>query len=361
MTADAVGGVWQYALDLSSALVSRGVDVTLAVMGPPPSPTQRDEATAQGLSLVDGEYRLEWMEDPWDDVARAGEWLIDLDRRVRPDVVHLNGYAHGALPWRGAAVIAAHSCVRSWWRAVHGADAPASWDRYSRAVADGLRAARLVVAPSQDMLNALHDHYGPLGDSCVIPNGRAGVELGPPDPESKSPIVFSAGRLWDPAKNVEALCAAAAHLAWPVYVAGEAAPPACAADGGSGARCVYQLGRLTSREVREWCARASIYALPARYEPFGLSVLEAAAAGCALVLGDIASLRENWSGAALFVPPDDSRALAGTIERLIADPAERRSLGSLAFSRAREFTVERMTDGYLYAYERALTPAPLVA
>jgi glycogen synthase len=361
MTADAVGGVWQYAVDLSSALVSRGVDVTLAVMGPPPSTTQRDEARTHGLSLTEGEYRLEWMEDPWQDVTRAGEWLIDLEDRIRPDVVHLNGYAHGALPWRAAPVVVAHSCVRSWWRAVHGSDAPASWDRYSRAVADGLRAARLVVAPTQDMLNAIHDHYGPLGDSCVIPNGRAGVELAPPDPESKSAIVFSAGRLWDPAKNVETLCAAAPHLSWPVYVAGEAAPAACATGGDSGGNCVHRLGRLTSREVREWCARASIYALPARYEPFGLSVLEAAACGCALVLGDIASLRENWSGAALFVRPDDSRALGDTIERLIADPAQRRSLGSMAVTRAREFTVERMTNAYLRAYERALTPAPLVA
>ncbi len=33
--------------------------------------------------------------------------------------------------------------------------------------------------------------------------------------------------------------------------------------------------------------------LPARYEPFGLSVLEAALSGCALVLGDIPSLRES--------------------------------------------------------------------
>jgi hypothetical protein len=46
--------------------------------------------------------------------------------------------------------------------------------------------------------------------------------------------------------------------------------------------------------------------LPARYEPFGLSVLEAALSGCALVPGDIASLRGNWDGVAEFVCPDDA-------------------------------------------------------
>ena len=61
-------------------------------------------------------------------------------------------------------------------------------------------------------------------------------------------------------------------------------------------------GRSTSvpgrRAVRDWC---DVYGdsqrsspLPARYEPFGLSILEAALSGCALVLGDLPSLRELW-------------------------------------------------------------------
>jgi glycogen synthase len=58
----------------------------------------------------------------------------------------------------------------------------------------------------------------------------------------------------------------------------------------------------------DWYARASIYALPARYEPFGLSALEAALSGCALILGDIPSLREVWLEAAPYVSPDDESA-----------------------------------------------------
>ncbi len=54
------------------------------------------------------------------------------------------------------------------------------------------------------------------------------------------------------------------------------------------------VGRLGPEEMREQYARAAIFAHPARYEPFGLSVLEAALSGCALVLGDISSLRELW-------------------------------------------------------------------
>ena len=120
MTGDAVGGVWTYALVLARALAPHGVRVTLATMGARPGAAQRADADAAGIDLVVSDFRLEWMDDPWEDVARAGEWLRSLERDVAPDLVHLNGYAHGALDWRAPVVVVAHSDVCSWWRAVRG-------------------------------------------------------------------------------------------------------------------------------------------------------------------------------------------------------------------------------------------------
>ena len=350
MTADGVGGVWQYALDLGSALVRDGSHVTLAVMGPPLQPDQRAHAASLDLTVVEGDYRLEWMDDPWDDVAAASGWLLDLERTVRPDVVHLNGYCHAALPWSVPAVVVAHSCVRTWWRGVHGEAAPPEWERYTREVARGLRAAALVAAPSAAMLDGLRAEYGEAADGWVIPNGSSSLERLTYEPASKEPVVFAAGRIWDPAKNIEALCAAAADVRWPVCVAG-------ATDEGS-RQCestpgVRYLGRLPQARMDRWFERASIYVLPARYEPFGLSVLEAAAAGCALILGDIPSLRENWSDAAEFVHPDDHGALAAAVNRLAGDAVRRDELGRRAAARAGAFTVERMAAGYRAAYARA--------
>ncbi len=113
------------------------------------------------------------------------------------------------------------------------------------------------------------------------------------------------------------------------------------------------LGRLPSDELARWYGRASIYALPARYEPFGLSALEAALSGCALVLGDIESLREIWRDSAIYVPPEDSDALAAALCALIADPPQRDEMARLAASRARWFTPERMAAAYLEAYRAA--------
>ncbi len=344
MTADAVGGVWPYVVDLSRALIQRGYAVDAAVMGPAASNAQRSEAIEAGITLHEAPFRLEWMNDCWDDVDRAAEWLLDLDRSLQPAVVHLNGFCHGALPWRRPALMVAHSSVCSWWRAVHGEPCPARYDRYRQRVGDGLRAAPVVVAPTAAMLQDLVAEYGPLPHGRVIPNGRT---FTPANHVAREPIVFSAGRLWDEAKNIQALCAAAPRLAWPVFIAGDTASPDGSAIVSSGVR---YLGRLDGSGMRDWYARASIYVLPARYEPFGLSVLEAARSGCALVLGDIRSLRENWNGAAVFVPPDNRRALESAIEGLIHDGAARAQLAAAAMARAGRFTTDRMADAYAATY-----------
>jgi glycosyltransferase involved in cell wall biosynthesis len=104
-------------------------------------------------------------------------------------------------------------------------------------------------------------------------------------------------------------------------------------------------------------SRASIYALPARYEPFGQTALEAALSGCALVLGDVPSLREVWGPAALYVPPDDHAALHAALTMLIDDELLRRRMATKAHTRALQFTPSRMVDAYLSAYARMVGPA----
>jgi glycogen synthase len=74
MTTDAVGGVWTYALDLARGLAAADATVVLAVMGPPPRAEQLAQAAkVPGLVVEHRPYRLEWMKDPWDDVAAAGQ------------------------------------------------------------------------------------------------------------------------------------------------------------------------------------------------------------------------------------------------------------------------------------------------
>ncbi|HSU67545.1 MAG TPA: glycosyltransferase, partial [Tepidisphaeraceae bacterium] len=88
--------------------------------------------------------------------------------------------------------------------------------------------------------------------------------------------------------------------------------------------------------------------------PFGLSILEAALARCALVVGDIPSLQEIWGDAALYVGPDDASALAATLNDLISNADQRELMSGRAAERAKDFSRDRMVQSYLDLYREML-------
>jgi glycosyltransferase involved in cell wall biosynthesis len=89
-------------------------------------------------------------------------------------------------------------------------------------------------------------------------------------------------------------------------------------------------------------------------------VLEAALSGCALVLGDIPSLREVWGEAAVYVRPDDERALARAVTALVHDDAGREARGVAAREHARRYDAAALGLAYARLY-RQLTPASQAA
>ena len=354
MTADTVGGVWNYALALIRALEEW--EFALCTMGAPLSASQQREiSTLKNARLFPSSFKLEWMDDPWGDVDAASEWLLEIAARFQPDIIHLNGYSHASLPWSAPVIVVAHSCVLSWWRAVKHENAPSRFDEYQGRVAAGLNAADLVIAPSHAMLHSLSGNYDAQFIGRVIHNGCDASHFQAAD---KSPRILAAGRIWDEAKNLRALDRAAPFLPWPIEIAGDASAPSGSAVELFHARA---LGKLTPADLVYALRHASIFAAPARYEPFGLAILEATLSGCALVLGDIPSLRELWNGVALFVDPDDDEQLTRTLNELIGDEPLRADLSMRARQRALTFSGERMAAGYRAAYFKCMEKAKVAA
>lgn len=350
MTADTVGGVWTYAIDLCRGLGQRGVRTTLVTMGRPLSRTQWAEASGiPALDVIETGYKLEWMQDPWHDVDRADDLLWDVASEFEPDIVHLNSYAHACLPWDIPVVVVGHSCVETWWRAVKRQATGDEWQRYREVVRRGIHAADLFVAPTQAMLSAFADAHGPHRNARVIHNGRDGR---PYARAQKDTFALSAGRVWDEAKNVAALDEASRWTHCPICIAGDQTSP----DGRTlNLRC-RALGELSPGALASAMSRAAIYVMPARYEPFGLSVLEAAFSGCALVLSNIPTLREVWGDAALYIDPENPRQIARAINALAHDGALRSTLAAAAYRRAQHYTADAMCDRYLGAYKALLHP-----
>jgi glycosyltransferase involved in cell wall biosynthesis len=248
-----------------------------------------------------------------------------------------------------------HSCVATWWAAVKGTPLPDDFRWRSDLVAQGLSKADAVVAPSRAFAAATERAYDLDRRVLAVHNGRTAQKL---RELPQGDFVFTAGRLWDEGKNVATLDRAAARIRAPFQAAGSTKGP----NGASIAlEHLIALGSLSEARVAGVMAARPVFASAALYEPFGLSVLEAAQAGCALVLSDIATHRELWDGAALFVEPLDDAAFASAINDLLDRHEERERLGQIARERARQYSPQRMARSMADIYARVLQPQPQLA
>jgi glycosyltransferase involved in cell wall biosynthesis len=350
LVADCVGGVWQYSLELATGLAAHGVEIVLAVPGPAPTSAQRQEAEAiPGLKLQLLDAPLDWQARSERELAPLRAQLIELAGEA-VDLVHLNGAALGDLPVSQPVVPTQHSCLATWWQAMRPGQAlPQAWRWHRARTAAGLAAAAAVIAPSAAFADQLRQAYGSQIALAVVHNGRT---LGPrPVTPGRHAVALTAGRLWDEAKNLRTLDAAAAGIRWPVLAAGPTRGP----DGQEvQLEHVVALGTLDGAALDDRLWRTAVFASLAVYEPFGLAVLEAALAGCALVLSDTATFRELWHDAALFVPAADPLAARDAVNGLIADRNLRLRLGALAQARANRYSPEACVRGTLAVYQRVL-------
>jgi len=120
------------------------------------------------------------------------------------------------------------------------------------------------------------------------------------------------------------------------------------------------LGRVTftgpvdDDGLRALYAGALAFVFPSRHEGFGLPPLEAMAFGAPVVCADAASLPEVFGQAAVMFPTGDVRSLVETLQRILHDPALRRSLSSAGRDHAAHFTWERTAAATIAVYRGAM-------
>ncbi len=313
LTADAIGGVWRYAIELAAGLRALGAEVLLVGMGPAPSAAQCAEAAAV-CELRATDLALDWLAETPAQVAQSARGVASIAEEWGAGSIHLHTPALVPATLFPAPVVAvAHSCVGTWWRAVRGGAMPPALAWRAALVAEGLRAADAVIAPTRAFAAAISERYGLERAVCAIHNGRRPL----PCPSLPRSGALTAGRLWDEAKNLRALDDAAGRLDIEIRAAG---PPVGPNGAALETRNLRLLGALDEPALAAAYAGARVFVSVARYEPFGLAVLEAAQAGCALVLSDIPTFRELWDGAARFVDPDDADAIARTVADTARNP-----------------------------------------
>ncbi len=379
MTADRVGGVWQYATEMAGALAPLGVQTMVAVMGPrdahAPHPVQAelvealpfssvakkngpstssgrtdDDAANGGVRVIDTHLPLDWLCASPEPVCAAAAALAGLAREVGADLVHLNSPAlAGATHWPVPVVAVEHGSVAPWWEAAYpGEPLPAQFTWHTAMVRDGLLAAAAAIVPSMSYAAAVQRRYGLPRAPVAIHNGRTPARLPAAEPALQA---FTAGRLWDRVKRTPLLDAVAALT--PVRAAGPLTGPH-----GDTIVCehLHHLGTLTPPALAAQLAGRPVFVSAASFEPFGLAVLEAAQADCPLVLSDIPTFRELWDGAALFVGSEEPADWATAIDRARTD---RETLGEAARARAARYTPEATAAAMMAVYGQLLLSSPV--
>ncbi len=226
------------------------------------------------------------------------------------------------------------------------------------------RATRILVpsrSTAEDVIRELRVPAARRGHVVVTP--EASNPAYRPDPATRpaGPVVLFVGRR-DPYKNLPALVRAFARVVRAVpsarlVVVGPPDPR-------------YPEAEAAAREVRlgdaiEWRGyvdgpglvrayrEAAVFALPSRYEGFGLPVLEAMACGTPVVCGNGSSLPEVAGDAALLVPPDDEGEIAAALVRVLTDAPFADALRDRGLRRAAQFSWERTARLTLDAYRAA--------
>lgn len=367
ITTDTLSSVWTYTQELVTGLANRGVQVTLVSFGDVPLPERTE--WMNGLAEVEYRptaFRLDWMQEGEQDFEESAEYLAAVVEEVRPDLLHLNQLGYGSLPVSVPRLVVAHGDFISWWLSVHGREPKESrWLQWYRdTITRGVLGADLVVAPSVWMLEMLRDCYVRPRRDAVIYNGRNPAHFNPY--VNKQESVLAVGRLWDAAKQVSLLTQHSHPV--PLCIVGQDTP---AAESYIPIRTDVKVelddvnvalrGPQTDAQLRTLYSRATIYAATSRYEPLGMTALEAAFSRCAIVANDIPLFRELWGEAALYFRANDSASLADAIHHLHNNPDLCRMHALRAYQRAREcFTSRRMVDEYLRRY-RALASLRLAA
>lgn len=351
ITADASGADWRYSVDLAAGLARLGIETIIALVGPSPSTAQREVALrVPGLLLVDNGLASDRMADDPAATRSMGAAISRIADENGADVVHLNmpALASDAI-FRMPVVVTHHRCAATWWQAVHGTVLPPELARRTDMVCEGLHTADVVVTPTAAFGAVTQAFYRLPEAPKTVHIGRSRLNFAT---QPTHDFVFTAGRLWDEAKNIDTLDAAAGRIGVPVHAAGPLAGP----DGAVMFDNINCVGALEDGELARWLSARPVFVSTALYEPFGLAVLEAASAGCPLILSDIPSFRELWEDVATFVPPLDEATFTRAIGDMVNDDFERAVMGRAAQERAALFTPDAMAAQMASIY-RSLLPA----
>lgn len=343
---DEPGGVQAHIIDLAQALIERGHVVQ--VIGPATQGADVPSFVVRGGGAFPIPYNGSVARLAFGPLAalRARRFI----REGRFDVLHI--HEPNSPSFSMHALFAAHGSVVATYHA-------------SSAGSRALRLARTVLAPQLEKIRggiavsemARRWQVEQLGgDPVLIPNGvdtkrfRAAQRV----PEQPPEIVFL-GRLDEPRKGLDVLLRALTRLDR------EAKITVIGTGARRSAGNVDFVGRVSDDEKAAILGRADIYVAPnTGGESFGIVLVEAMAAGCAVVASDLEAFSAVIGQAGRLFTTGSDADLARVLQELIDDPAQRARLVAAGQERAEAFDWSEIARKVLTVYETVADGTPVV-
>ncbi len=196
----------------------------------------------------------------------------------------------------------------------------------------------------------------------ILPNGVDVDAFASAEPwPTERPAVFFIGR-HEPRKGVSVLLDAFGDLTEDavLWIAGEG-PETAALHRRAGTDAVEWLGVVSEPDKARRLRGSTVACFPSiEGESFGVVLLEAMAAGAAVVASDLTGYRDvaRSDREALLVPPGDVGALRNVLQRVLGDPGLRDRLVTAGRARAAEFAMPWLAECFVERYEAAIRTAP---
>jgi glycosyltransferase involved in cell wall biosynthesis len=349
-----VGGAQTYVTLLVPALVEE-FDVVVAAWGPGPLRAAVEAAGARYMPLRYVRRAVSLRHD-----ALGLIELVQLCRRVRPDIVHANSSKAGVLG-RVAAGIAGVPVriftAHGWAFAQYHGLASKLYLWLDRAVRP--LTTNFICVSEQTRAAGIANGTCLSDRTVVIPNAVDVSSASRAALAGDPPLVISVGRLKEP-KDFGGLVHALAQSGVPyrASIVGDGPDRPGVEEAVRKTGSADRIELLGEREdVMELLAGSDVFVLSSRSEGMPVSVLEAMAAGLPVIASGVGGLPELVADGetGLLVPADDRAALVAALSRLLTDPELRRAMGAAGLARAHErFDLPRFRAAHLQLYRDAL-------
>lgn len=112
------------------------------------------------------------------------------------------------------------------------------------------------------------------------------------------------------------------------------------------------LGYVEGDDLRKLLKNAELFIMPSLYEGFGMSVLEAMAAGTPTIVSNIESLKQISGDAVEYIDPLKIEEMAEKIEELIDDNKRKDLMRKKGIQRAKDFSWEKCAEETLGVYQK---------